>query len=89
MGWFGLGGGNDQNDPLANVEVPKDQLPPEVQKPASAKDIQRSNVAANVGQFDELAHGNSGLFFFVFLNLCFFKKNFLKFSLKMLWFKSY
>ena len=59
MGWFGMGGGGkDPNDPLANIEVPKDQMPPENEKPASAKDIQSANIAANVGQFDQLVHGH-------------------------------
>jgi len=61
MGWFGIGGGGgkDPNNPLSEIEVPKDQQPAEVEKPASAKDIQRANVAANVGQFDQLANGLS------------------------------
>lgn len=60
MGWFGIGGGGkDPNNPLSEIEVPKDQQPAEVQKPASAKDIQKANLAANVGQFDQLADGLS------------------------------
>ena len=61
MGWFGIGGGGgkDPNNPLSEIDVPADQKPPEVEKPASAKDIQRANVAANVGQFDQLADGLS------------------------------
>ena len=40
MGWFGIGGGGgkDPNNPLSDIEVPKDQQPAEVEKPASAKD---------------------------------------------------
>jgi len=58
MGWFGMGGGG--NNPLDKVELDKDQLPSEVEKPASAKDIEKAaqgaNVAQTMGQFDALAN---------------------------------
>ena len=58
MGWFGMGGGS--NNPLDKVELDKSQLPSEVEKPASAKDIEKAaqgaNVAQTMGQFDALAN---------------------------------
>lgn len=39
MSWFGIGG---SKNPLDNIEVPKDQLPPEVEKPANAKDLNKA-----------------------------------------------
>ena len=58
MGWFGMGGGG--NNPLDKVELDKSQLPSEVEKPASAKDIEKAaqgaNVAQTMGQFDALAN---------------------------------
>ena len=39
MGWFGIG---DSKNPLDNIEVPKDQLPPEVAKPGSANDVKKA-----------------------------------------------
>lgn len=59
MGWFGMGGGGG-NNPLDKVELDKDKLPSEVEKPASAKDIEKAaqgaNVAQTMGQFDALAN---------------------------------
>lgn len=59
MGWFGLGGGGG-NNPLDKVELDKNQLPPEVEKPQSAGDIEKAargaNVAQTMGQFDQLAN---------------------------------
>merc|ERR1712088_654833 len=41
MGWFTSG----PNNPLENVEVPKDQLPAEVEKPKTKKDMNNALAA--------------------------------------------
>ena len=42
MGWFGIGGKG--NNPIDQVQIPEDQMPPEVEKPGSiSKAIQSEN----------------------------------------------
>ena len=55
MGWFGLGG---SSNPLDKIEIPEDQLPPEVQKP-------QKNVASSV----ESAAKNQGMIFDVIFDI--------------------
>ena len=49
MGWFTSG----SNNPLDNVDVPKDQLPPEVEKPKTEKDIK--NIGGSHDNFEAMS----------------------------------
>ena len=48
MGWFGLG---EKKGPLDQIEIPADQLPPEVEKPLTNVGKNVENAAKNQGKY--------------------------------------
>ena len=46
MGWFGIGGKG--NNPIDQVQIPEDQMPPEVEKPGSISKAMQSENSEHI-----------------------------------------